>query len=91
MNKKTMTTLDPFTIEDIAWTIQNFYDINEKYGSTDERLLDCARAVMIVAKQGFGDCYKAEDWIEHAKAGFFTSYDGIGYFCDCTICLYEGL
>ena len=77
-------------VEDMAWTFGNFYpEFTEKmYHTTnwdtewDPEFLKCMKALAIVAKYGFGDCYSLDDFMEEVRAGMFTPYDGDGYFYD---------
>ena len=45
-----------------------------------ERLLE--RAKELQEAQGYGDVFVIDDFIEEVKHGFFTNYDGIGFFGD---------
>jgi len=45
-----------------------------------ERLL--ARAKELQKAQGYGDVFLIDDFIEEVRHGFFTNYDGIGFFGD---------
>lgn len=77
-----------FTAEDMAWSFGNFYpEIAEKMydkvrGEWDPKLLECMRALAIVARYDFGDCYRIKDFMEEVHRGMFTPYDGDGYFYD---------
>lgn len=77
-----------FTAEDMAWTFRNFYPqiaeqmYDDSTGKWNPDFLNCMKALAIVAKEGFGDCFLASDFLKEVRCGMFTSYDGDGYFCD---------
>ena len=69
-------------IENTAWTIYNFYPKASKDCAPDKHMYDCARAILIVQREGYGDCMLAEEFFEAVDCGGFNPYDGDGYFCD---------
>ena len=79
MNKQ---KLDMYDIENIAWTLYNFYPDTCSDCCPNEYMYDCARAILITNKEGCGDCMLAEDFLDAAEHGSFLPYDGEGYFCD---------
>lgn len=76
-----MEKIDKYTIEDMAWTAKIFFpDLCDL--EPDEKLLKCMRALLIVAKVGYGQCYSVKDFISYVEQGYFIPDDGTGYFCD---------
>lgn len=45
-----------------------------------KRLLE--RAKELQEAQGYGDVFVIDDFIEEVRHGFFTNYDGFGFFGD---------
>lgn len=74
--------------EDMAWSFGNFYpEIAEKMYNNgksewDPEFLECMQALAIVARYGFGDCYRVKDFMAEVHRGMFTPYDGDGDFYD---------
>ena len=75
-------------VKDMAWSFGNFYPEiaekmhNEVKGEWDPEFLECMQALAIVARYGFGDCYRIKDFMEEVHRGMFTPYDGDGNFYD---------
>ena len=80
--------IDKWLIEDITWTLKNFAIKIKEWEATSiwERNPDqdpykqAAHAMLITARNGFGDCYPIDTFIEHVNNGSFIDYDGSGYF-----------
>ena len=70
-NFKNDFKIDNYLVDEVAYTISHFTDPWE-----------AARAALIVAKTGFGDCYSIKGFIDEVEWGGFNAYDGIGYFVD---------
>ena len=74
-----------FMAEDMAWTFDSFYPdfADTMYdGKWNPEFLNCMKALVIVAKNGFGSCYFIDSFLDSVKAGMFTPYDGVGKFLD---------
>ena len=75
-------------VEDMAWTFSHFFpEIGEEMYDANKcqwapEFLKCMKALAIVARYDFGDCYNIDDFMEEVRTGMFTSYDGDGYFYD---------
>ena len=71
-----------YLIDDVAWTIRNFYP----NGSTDidphELARKMANAALIVVQKGFGDCFPLDKFYKNVKDRYFIDYDGSGYWVD---------
>lgn len=67
------------TIQDMIWTISNFFP---ELRNQKERLIECANAAWIVCHKGYGDCFAIKDFINCVANGFFTDYDGVGFWVD---------
>lgn len=57
--------------------------LQNDYGKEADKLkaLYCA-AMKILFKQGYGDVFTVDHFIESVKCGSFVDYDGIGYFAN---------
>ena len=67
--------MNKWLVEDVAWTLKNFQNKIVKWE-------DAARAALIVADKGFGDCYPIDDFKDAVKDSTFTAYDGTGVVID---------
>lgn len=83
--------MNKWLVEDVAWTLKNFQDKIVKWEEEcknhymdfeDSPYIDAARAALIVADEGFGDCYPIDDFKKAVKGNTFTTYDGIGVVVD---------
>ena len=82
--------MNKWLVEDIAWTLRNFQDKIVKWEQEktyldrfeDSPYMDAARAALIVADKGFGDCYPIDDFKDTVKDNTFTTYDGTGVVVD---------
>ena len=83
--------MNKWLVEDVAWTLKNFqnkivkWEEQERayYGRfKDSPYMDAARAALIVANKGFGDCYPIDDFKDAVKDSTFTAYDGTGVVVD---------
>lgn len=81
-----------FLAEDIIWTLKNF---SEKFktwenmnwksrieSKKDDPYVIAARAVLIVAKKGYGECFMIDDFIRNVESGLFINSDGHGDWVD---------
>lgn len=74
--------LDICNIQNIAWNLFYFYPDASTDCAPDERMYNCARAILIAQQKGYGDCMLVDDFVEAVETGGFNPYDGDGYFCD---------
>lgn len=82
--------MNKWLVEDIAWTLKNFQNKIVKWEQEktyldhfeDSPYMDAARAALIVADKGFGDCYPIDDFKDAVKNSTFTTCDGTGVVVD---------
>ena len=83
---------DDFLVEDIIWTLKNFSKKIKHWENIDwkqrmkkeeeDPYVIAARAALIVAKIGYGECFAIDDFIEEVKKGNFINNDGSGTWTD---------
>lgn len=82
--------IDKWMIEDVAYTIKNFgskiveweQQSYMEHKGKENPYIKAAKAALIVANQGFGDCFTIDDFIGYVEDGSFIDYDGTGYWVD---------